>query len=573
MLKTLAVWNFALLAEARINFGAGLNILTGETGAGKSILIDALGAILGGRLSAGFIRTGEDSLRLEAVFTPEKDNAALRELLTEQAIDMEGDELILVRQMTKSGRGKILANGCHITLTVLKEIGALLADMHGQNENLALLKEAYQYSLTDNFDPKVTECLTEYQTAYRVWQKATQELSALETNSREFAQRMDMLKWQAQEIAEANLQANEDKELEESVRRLSHAEKISRSVEEAYNLLENGSRPGVLSALADVKKYLSDISRYDNSLANAGKMVDEATINLQEAAYELRDYGEAMDFSPEKLAKMQSRLDVIYKLCRKYGETAADVLTHYEKITAELNRMENYDEDILRLKKEVSAALETMQKKGLALTEARQKSAAELAAVLTDELQDLGMAQAVLKIEVTPWEKFTLRGADNLRVNFSANAGEALKPLVEVASGGELSRLALAVKAVTAAKSFAPATMVFDEIDTGIGGRTAQKVAERIAKIAGYRQVLCITHLPQIAAMADIHLYIAKESAAGSTKTIVRELTPDERQTEIARMASGVDASAAALANAQEMILTAKRKKEKQASSNEGVCG
>ena len=565
MLRTLSIRNFALLAEVHINFGAGLNILTGETGAGKSILIDALGAILGQRLSAGSIRTGAEWLRLEATFDIGEEAVCLRDFLSSQAIDVSGDELIIVRQITKAGRGQVLVNGCHVTLGTLKEIGALLVDIHGQNENLALMKETYQYALLDGYRSEIGERLADYRALYQGWQKVGQELDSLRQNSREYAQRLDMLKWQAQEIDDAHLLEGEDEKLTEDIRRLSHAEKISQSAEEAYACLESGVKGGasILASLSEVRKCLHEIARFDDALANAAKMVEEATIGLQEAAYEIRDYGEAMDFSPQKLDEMQRRMDAIDKLCRKYGANVAEVLEYRRKITDELARIENYDEDIDRLEKELAAKLAALRESGAKLADERRSGAAELSKILADELKDLGMPKAKLNFIVTDAEKFKPNGADSLEVMFSANVGEKAKPLAQVASGGEISRLALAVKAVTVSRQNHGQIMVFDEIDTGLGGRTAQMVAERIAKISAFNQVLCITHLPQIAAMADVHLYIAKESRGNSTETKVRELTKDGRVAEIARMASGVDATAASRENAREMLLTAEQKKSK----------
>lgn len=322
MLKTLTVWNFALLEHVQVEFGAGLNILTGETGAGKSILIDSLGAILGHRISADSIRTGCDWLRVEAVFSLDDEPLGLHELLTQQAIDDSEGVLIVTRQVTRGGRSMVLVNGCHVTLAVLKQMGAFLTDIHGQNENLALLKEESQFQLLDHYDPDLVEALSAYQQVYTAWRAKKKTYAEKEQAAREYAQRLDMLRWQDKEITEAQLKPNEDEELEAEIHKLSHAEKIAGFVEESYNLLDNGSKDGlgVLAALSQVKKDLEDMSRYDDSLANARKMVEEAAISLQEASYELRDYGESMEFNPERLDKLQSRMDVIYRLRKKYGD-------------------------------------------------------------------------------------------------------------------------------------------------------------------------------------------------------------------------------------------------------------
>ena len=280
----------------QVEFGEGLNILTGETGAGKSILIDALGAILGQRVSSDAIRTGCDWLRVEAVFTLDDESLGLHELLAGQAIDDSEGLLIITRQVTKGGRSMVLVNGCHVTLTILKQIGAFLVDIHGQNENLALLKEESQFALLDNYDPDLTEALAAYRQTYGLWKGKKQEHAEKEQSAREYAQRLDMLRWQDKEISEAELKENEDEELEAEIRKLSHAEKIAGFVEESYNLLDVGTGNGsaVLTAVAKVKKNLEDMSRYDDNLANTYTMVEEAYISLQEAAGELRDYGESL---------------------------------------------------------------------------------------------------------------------------------------------------------------------------------------------------------------------------------------------------------------------------------------
>lgn len=564
MLKTLTVWNFALLEHVQVEFGSGLNILTGETGAGKSILIDSLGAILGHRISADSIRTGCDWLRVEAVFSLDDESLGLHELLNQQAIDDSEGLLIITRQVTRGGRSMVLVNGCHVTLAVLKQIGSFLVDIHGQNENLSLLKEESQFQLLNSYDPDLLEAIAAYRLVYDKWREKQKDYTEKEQASREYAQRLDMLRWQDKEISEAKLQENEDEALESEIRKLSHAEKIAGFVENSYNLLDNGNKGGVgvLVALSQVKKNLEDMTTYDDSLANALKIVEEAYISLQEAAYEVRDYGESMEFSPEKLDKLQQRMDVIYRLRKKYGATIADVLAHQQKVQQELAAIENYDDDMAAMAKEIEALKGRLKIKAAELTRLRKRAALELSRSICEQLRALGMPKAVFRIDVTPADKYLPTGNDNVAMFFSANPGEQEKLLQKVASGGELSRIALAIKTVAASRDSSVPSMVFDEIDTGIGGRTAQMVAERIALVAAYKQVLCITHLPQIACMADIHLYIAKESAGENTITKIRPLTEREHISEIARMASGADITTASLDNAKEMVSHARIKKQ-----------
>lgn len=564
MLKSLTVWNFALLEHVQVEFQPGLNILTGETGAGKSILIDSLGAVLGARMSADMVRSGCDWLRVEAVFSLEDESLGLHELLTQQAIDDSDKELIITRQLTRAGRSTALVNGCHVTLAVLRQIGAYLVDIHGQNENLALLKEENQFHLLDGYDPDVAEALAAYECVYREWREKKKAYAEKQQASREYAQRLDMLHWQDKEISEANLKPGEDEQLEADIRKLSHAEKIVGSVEESYQLLEGGGGNGlgVLPALSQVKKDLEEIGRFDDALQNAQKMVEEAYISLQEASYELRDYGESVEFSPERLDQLQSRMDVIYRLCKKYGATLEDVLAHQAKVEQELTEIENYDEDIAALEKEIAALEEKLGRKAAELTRLRTAAANDLSSAIEEQLFALGMPKARFHIRVEQAEDYGANGRDDVAMFFSANPGEAEKPLQKVASGGELSRIALAIKTVASSRDSSVPSMVFDEIDTGIGGRTAQMVAERIALVAQYKQVLCITHLPQIACMADAHLYISKRTVEGTTATQIRPLSERERISEIARMASGADMTTASLDNAREMVSHAKMKKD-----------
>lgn len=564
MLKSLTVWNFALLEHVQVEFQPGLNILTGETGAGKSILIDSLGAVLGARMSADMVRSGCDWLRVEAVFSLEDESLGLHELLMQQAIDDSDKELIITRQLTRAGRSTALVNGCHVTLAVLRQIGAYLVDIHGQNENLALLKEENQFHLLDGYDPDVAEALAAYECVYREWREKKKAYAEKQQASREYAQRLDMLHWQDKEISEANLKPGEDEQLEADIRKLSHAEKIVGSVEESYQLLEGGGGNGlgVLPALSQVKKDLEEIGRFDDALQNAQKMVEEAYISLQEASYELRDYGESVEFSPERLDQLQSRMDVIYRLCKKYGATLGDVLAHQAKVEQDLTEIENYDEDIAALEKEIAALEEKLGRKAAELTRLRTAAANNLSSAIKEQLFALGMPKARFHIRVEQAEDYGANGRDDVAMFFSANPGEAEKPLQKVASGGELSRIALAIKTVASSRDSSVPSMVFDEIDTGIGGRTAQMVAERIALVAQYKQVLCITHLPQIACMADAHLYISKRTVEGTTATQIRPLSERERISEIARMASGADMTTASLDNAREMVSHAKMKKD-----------
>ena len=553
MLKTLTVWNFALLKQAQVEFSTGLNILTGETGAGKSILIDALSAVLGCKISSNMIGHGADWLRVEAVFLLNK-KAKLREYLISQAVDCDDDTLIITRQISRNGRNMILINGCHVTLTSLRQISAFLVDIHRQNENLALLHENNQLALLDNKNAKI---VVKYQAAYHEWKELKSLILMKEKDATDVGQKLDMLKWQEQEISNANLQEDEEIALQDKIKRLSNVEKISDLLQKAYSLLDGGAKEcpqGIIASVSIVKDNLISLQRYDETLHQSTEIAEEAYSQLQDIVYRLRDYKEMLDFEPYELDKLQNRMDIIYKLQKKYGATVKDILLYLQKIKSELADIENYDDDIKGLYNRLS--IKEVQLSGAAkdLTKVRKKEAHDIAVAVEQKLHYLGMPDAKFNIQLLPLEDYQLNGKDIINILFSANAGTNIQPLEKVASGGELSRIALAIKTVIADTELFPDTMVFDEIDTGIGGRTAQIVAECIDDVATDKQVLCITHLPQIACMADKHIYISKAKKGIETITNIKTLSLGERINEIARMASGSDVTTASLDNAREMI-------------------
>lgn len=564
MLKTLTIWNFALLEHVQVHFGSGLNILTGETGAGKSILIGAIGAVLGKRITAESIRTGCDWLRVEAVFSLEDLSEDLFEILKEQAIDATDSTLVIRRQMSANGRGNILINGCHVTLSVLRQVGSHLLDIHGQNDSLALLKPENQMRLLMQFDDMAQDVLKTYQETYLSWKNFCKEYARRKKEAHDTEERQDMLSWQEKEIADAKLKIGEDVRLEKEIERLSHAERISHYVEESYRLFNNDTREenGIISALAIIKRNLEDLLQYDDALENARKLVEESYISLQEASDEIRDYGEGLRFDPNALDVLQERMDKIYRLRKKYGATIEEILSYQQKIKQELASMRNLDADLSDLKKQIALSYQQLKERASRLTEQRTHTASILEREIEKRLSSLGMSDAHFHISVIESETYTKDGHDFVKMLFSANAGQAEKPLNKIASGGELSRIALAIKTVASAKDDAVPSMVFDEIDTGIGGKTAQMVAECIAIVSQHKQVLCITHLPQIACMADNHLYIAKSTKEGSTNTTVNPLAEVARVKEIARMASGDNMTTASLENAKEMLAHAHAKKE-----------
>ena len=557
MLKTLSIWNFALIEHIQIEFDRGLNILTGETGAGKSILLGALGMVIGRRTNTDAIRSGADFMRVEGVFSLEEQR--VRDFLMENNILTEDDMLIVTRQISAGGRNIIQINNCHTTLAVLRQLGEMLVDIHGQHANQALLKPAKQLNLVDEYDAaSINEQKQNYLQIYHRWQNLREKLVKSKINTQEMAQRTDMLNWQINEIQNAKLTVSEDSELDEAIKILANAEKISLLSQNAYNLLyEDGN---ILGSMAQLCKDTEALSQYDENMARVHQIIEDAYFQLQDGADEIRSFGENIDYSPQKLDAMQSRMEEINKLRRKYGASIEDILAYCEKAKAELDYMENYDANLAQMEQELSAVTEELKQSAATLHKMRQKNATALAENIVRELQSLSMPDAKMQINLILSDNFTENGADEIEFLFSANLGEDLKTLQKIVSGGELSRIALAVKTITAQKDDAN-LMVFDEVDIGVGGKTAQMMAEKIARIALTRQVICITHLPQIAAMADAHFYIHKETKDNKTFTAIEEIDYGARLAEIARMASGTELTQASLENAEEMLNNARQKK------------
>ena len=538
MLKTLTVENFALIENVAVEFGDGLNILTGETGAGKSILIDALGAVLGNRTGANKIRKGADGLRVAAKFF------------------IDGRTFNVERKIFRDGKNLIMLNGEPITLARLKKICAAWVDVHGQNKSLELLQEEKIYSLLDN--AQIAAELETFQTLYRELNSKARALDKKKSARAENLERLDFWRWQEQEISSANLKPNEDAELDAEIKKLSHAEKISDNVQKSAQIL-NGEDFDILTALAHVQKSLDEVARWDDKLNSARQLLEEAEINLREAYDEIRDYGATLDFSPERLEELHERADLIFKLKRKYGgATVNEILQRLEKIRVEISAAENFDSDVEDLQREIAALERKIKICAEKLLQMRRASAKILSGKIETELHKLGMTRAQFEIVIEP-DKLNKIGGDRAEIFFCANVGEEKLLLSKVVSGGELSRIALAIKIVMAAARRGNfQTMIFDEIDTGLGGATARTVAECIAKISCGWQVLCITHLPQIASMARTHLQISKSEVNGRTITTVKRLDKAERVKEIARMASGEE-SVAAIKNAHEMISSAEK--------------
>ncbi|MDO4179238.1 MAG: DNA repair protein RecN [Phascolarctobacterium sp.] len=554
MLQALTVHNFALIEDASATFIPGFNVFTGETGAGKSILIDAFGIVLGARASGEFVRSGTEGLWVQAIFDISH-LPKVKALLTEQGIEAE-DELFLKRMVNAQGKSKALVNGVQVPLAILKQIGGLLVDIHGQHENQALLKQDAARSFTDLFGgEEVAKALANYQEIYKKYLQAKTHLEELQSQSDQQDLLLDRYAWEIQEIEDANLKLGEEEELEDEAKILANGEKIISSTSRAYGSLD--ADRGILSMLAQAKDELRYAARFDKRLQEHFENLDSAWISLDDVRTELADYLASNEFNANRQEEVQNRLDTIYRLQKKYGGTVEDVLAYLDEAKLKYKDLKNVAEAIARAEKDLANVTANLKKVGATLTAVRKKSAENLSQGITKHIRDLAMPDGVFAINFAPSEKFLPTGLDVMSFMFSANLGEPPGLLEKVASGGELSRIALAVKTVLM-DTQPISVMVFDEIDTGVGGVTAQKMAEKIAKISTVGQVLCITHLPQIAAFSDHHIYIHKQNVGGRTQTSLSILDEEAKINEVMRMTAGESKSKAARDNACELIYKAK---------------
>ena len=549
MLQSLHVHNFALLEDAHADFTPGFNVFTGETGAGKSILIDAFGMVLGGRSSADYVRSGTDGLWVQAVFDV-SGQQEIKALLAEHGLEPEED-LFLKRQISAAGKSRAYINGVQVPLAVLKAIGARLVDIHGQHENQALLKPDAPLHLTDAFGGlKLAQALQEYKQLYSEYTAAVKHLSSLEQENEQQDLLLDRYAWEIKEISDAALKPGEEDGLETEARLLQNSERIMKAVDSSYQQLDE--EDAILSRLARVRDQLQYAARYDSRLAPLAECADSAWISLDDCRTELSEYMAGSEFNGERAAQVQQRLDIIYRLQKKYGGSTQSALEYLQQTQEKLEQLQQIAKLLEQAQKAVAEAVVRLGRAAAVLTQLREASAKALAQRITQHIRDLAMPNGVLQIKCGQLDKFMPLGRDELKFIFSANMGEPLNDLEKVASGGELSRIALAVKTVLM-NSGDVATMVFDEIDTGVGGVTAQKMAEKIAAISGVGQVLCITHLPQIAAMADAHFLIEKSVEHASTVSRIHPLREEESIEELARMLGGVEITDTVLENAREM--------------------
>ena len=547
MLSLLHIENIAVIESADISFDQGFNILTGETGAGKSIVIDAISAILGERAYRDMIRTGAAKASVRAVFTDVPEFG----WFAENGVEYD-PETIIQREIYLDGKNVCRVNGTLVTVSILRKLGIQLINIHGQHDSASLFDENNHLQFLDDFAVN-GQLRQQYAEAYETVAKLRREIDSLTMDESEKLRRMETLRFQIEEISKAELEAGEDEALESRRKLLQNAEKLAAGMNDAVETVYGGDdTDGAAVLLAQAERSLARIAKYDDSIAALHDKIADLMYQVQDAAEELKDARDDLAYSSDELEQIESRLDVIHRLRRKYGATCADILDYLERAKQELDEIEFSDDHLERLKVKLSKAEKAAWKTADDLRENRKKTALELSARILTELAQLDMPRVQFKCEFTELD-LTPNGADAVAFYMSANAGESLKPLSKVASGGELARIMLAMKNVLAEQDQI-ATLIFDEVDTGVSGRAAQKVAEKLRSVARNKQVLCVTHLPQLAALANTHLLIAKAERDGRTYTTVTPLDMEGRKRELARIIGGTNITETTLKSAEEML-------------------
>ena len=553
MILELYMKNCALVDELRLNLEEGLNILTGETGSGKSIIIDALNLCLGEKYDRSFLRRGTKKGLVEAVFFI--DNNDLKEKLNEYGLDIEDNQIIISREIFVDGKSISRINGRNVKLSLLKEISSYLIDIHGQHQNQVLFRKETHIEFLDLFgEKKLKEVKEDYIDVYREYNDLKKELNKLTENKddMQIQREIDLIKFQINEIESANLSSNEYEELLKQRDIYRNGEKIYNNLNDCYSNLYNGSM-NAFDFISKATKELSSISQYDDKLKDYHEAIEGIMYQIQDISRDVRNYKESIDFSPYELEQIEQRVDTVNNLRRKYGETIEDILKYKDKINNRLEEILNRDEKVEKLKVDISKIENILFIKSNNLTNIRKYVANLLEVKILEELESLNMKNVSFKVCFKDLNAFTYSGKDDIEFMISFNLGESLKPIYKVASGGEMSRFMLAFKTILSDIDKIN-TLVFDEIDTGISGIAAQIVGEKLRDISNKKQIICITHLPQIAANADIHFCIEKITSNDRTYTTIKKLGYDNRINEIARLIAGSNITEKTIEHAKEII-------------------
>lgn len=554
MLLELRVENYAVIDSLAVEFAPGLNLLTGETGAGKSILIDALSLLLGDKASSEMIRHGAEKAVVSGVF--EVEGKHLARVLEENGIEAEGSQIIVKREIAAGGKGRVFVNNQPATVALLRALAPALASIHAQNETILAFDETARLALLDAYAGHELSDLGEKHAA---WTTVHERLAQLDRDEQDRLRMADLWSFQKKEIETARLLPSEDQKLATEKRVLANAEKLYGAATAAYQALYEDDA-SALTNISSARKQLEELARFDTKFLEALAALESAKAAIEDVSATARDYADGIDASPERLAEVEDRLALVDRLKRKYGSSVDEVIAYGEEVARKLNELENREDVVRELKKELAAAGDAYLAAAQVVSKKRYSSARELQKLVETEINQLAM-KAQFRIEVSGSDEqanWTAAGFDNVAYLISPNPGEPLKPVEQIASGGELSRVMLALKATIEAgkknKAGAQRTLVFDEIDTGIGGRAAEAVGKKLKSLARANQVLCITHLPQIASFADHHYLIEKLEADGRTRTMVRVLTPAEQTEEIARMLSGAKLTETSRQHAEQLL-------------------
>lgn len=535
MIHHISIKNFAIIEQTEIVFAEGLNIITGETGSGKSIVIEAISLALGSRADSSYVRTGTDKAVIQL------------------SGELDGEEILLTREISAAGKNLCRYNDEIVTLNRLNQIARRLADIHGQYDNQSLLNPDYHIVLVDAYRHDITDVLKKaVQEAYSQYAEIRSQLGSLLTAEKENRRKLDFLRFEADEIEKASLRPDEDQELEERISLLQNSEKIFENIEKSYGVLTDSS-PSVMDGLRGAMRSVEEIASFSSDIGAVSQEFSDVYYRLEDICHILRDIKDRLTFNPEELDDAISRLELINSMKKKYGDSIEEVLQYFDSISSQIAVIENFETNKASLEQELKTAAAALRRACAELTEARKESAAQLSDCIQKELVDLNFSDAQLEIRILPLEKPTENGMDQVEILITTNRGEPLKPLTRVASGGEMSRIMLAFKNVISSYDNIP-TLIFDEIDTGISGITASIVGRKLKEISRSRQILCITHLPQIAACGDHNYRIHKESDDTSTYTRVEALNPEETVREIARLLGGATITETTLENARELI-------------------
>lgn len=554
MLKHLYISNFTLINELDMNFNPGFSVITGETGAGKSIIIGAVSMLLGNRADVKMIRNGKDKCIVEAVFSiSDYDQDFINRFLTDNDLDNNGDECILRREININGKNRAFINDTPVILASLKELGEHLLDIHSQHQNLMLNKEDFQLSVIDVFAQN-KKILAEYQDLFKKYKSEAGKLEELQAAISRIKENEDFLQFQNKELSEANLEEGEQENLEQQSELLTHAEEIKNTLYNADSLLSSDEH-NIITQLRSISDSMNNIQNVYPDAEVLTNRLNDCVIELKDISREIVSHVEDIDYDPEKLQAINSRLDTIYTLEKKYHTSnIPDLIKKHEEIKSQLSKIDNFDVDFKAQQDKVDRLKESCVKKANALTVSRQKAARKIEKELAARLIPLGIPNVKFKIDMTQQKELTAKGLDRITYLFSSNSSSSLSPIAQVASGGEVSRVMLSLKAMMSRVTGLP-TIIFDEIDTGVSGRVAEQMAHIMKEMGDNKhQVICITHLPQIAAIGSTHYKVTKTETSQGTNSLMTLLSPEERVKEIAQMLSGSDISIAAIENARTLL-------------------